>query len=174
VPTDRLTDSPDSPPTIPVPIGQWVVAAAPARIRTLLGSCVGVVLYDRAARLGGLAHIVLPSARGTVDHPGKYADTAIPAMVTELNRQLGSKLRARLTAKLVGGANMFQVDASARENSGLNIGQRNQEAVEQILNELTIPILARDIGGTSGRRLTLDTASGIVTIKVPGGVDYEL
>jgi len=69
---------------------------------------------------------------------------------------------------------MFQVDSTARENSGLNIGQRNQEAVEQILNELTIPILARDIGGATGRRLTLDTMSGIVTIKVPGGAEYEL
>jgi chemotaxis protein CheD len=174
VPTERQTNSLDSHTTIPVAIGQWVVAAAPARIRTLLGSCVGVVLYDRAARLGGLAHIVLPRARGTADHPGKYADTAIPAMIAEFNRQLGGKLRSRLTAKLVGGANMFQVDATARENSGLNIGQRNQEAVEQVLNELTIPILARDMGGTCGRRLTLDTTSGIVTIKVPGGVDYEL
>jgi chemotaxis protein CheD len=174
VPTQRLTDSPDSLTTIPVAIGQWVVAAAPAKIRTLLGSCVGVVLYDRAARLGGLAHIVLPNARGTVDHPGKYADTAIPAMVAEFNRQLEGKLRSRLTAKLVGGATMFQVNAAAQENSGLNIGQRNQEAVELILNELTIPILARDLGGASGRRLTLDTISGIVTIKVPGGMDYEL
>ena len=69
---------------------------------------------------------------------------------------------------------MFQVDAAAQENAGLNIGQRNQEAVELILNELTIPILGRDVGGASGRRLILDTTSGIVTIKVPGGVDYEL
>jgi chemotaxis protein CheD len=167
-------DSPDSLTTISVAIGQWVVAAAPTKIRTLLGSCVGVVLYDRAAKLGGLAHIVLPSARGTVDHSGKYADTAIPAMIAEFNRQLGGKLRSRLTAKLVGGATMFQVNAAAQENAGLNIGQRNQEAVELILNELTIPILGRDVGGASGRRLTLDTTSGIVTIKVPGGVDYEL
>jgi chemotaxis protein CheD len=174
VPTQRPMDSPDSLPTISVAIGQWVVAAAPVRIRTLLGSCVGVVLYHRAARLGGLAHIVLPRACGAVDHPGKYADMAIPTMLAEFNRQLEGKLRSRLTAKLVGGANMFQVDATAQENSGLNIGQRNQEAVEQILNELTIPILARDMGGASGRRVTLDTSSGIVTIKVPGGVDYEL
>jgi chemotaxis protein CheD len=169
-----LTDSPDSLTIIPVAIGQWAVAAAPARIRTLLGSCVGVVLYDRTAKLGGLAHIVLPKAHGPVDHPGKYADTAIPALIAEFDRQLGGKLHARLTAKLVGGATMFQVDATAREKSGLNIGQRNQEAVEQILNELAIPILARDMGGASGRRLTLDTASGVVTIKVPGGADYEL
>ncbi len=104
------TDSPDSVAIVSVAIGQWAVAAAPAKIRTLLGSCVGVVLYDRAAKLGGLAHIVLPSARGAVDHPGKYADTAIPAMIADFERRLGGKARSRLTAKLVGGASMFQVD----------------------------------------------------------------
>ena len=69
---------------------------------------------------------------------------------------------------------MFQMDPGLHESSGLNIGQRNQEAIEQILAALAIPIMARDVGGTTGRRLTLDTASGIVTIKVPGGADYEL
>jgi chemotaxis protein CheD len=132
------------------------------------------VLFDRAARLGGLAHIVLPRANGTVDHLGKYADTAIPALIAEFDRQLGGKVRARLIAKLVGGASMFQTDHNFRESSGLNIGLRNQEAIEQILVELAIPVMARDMGGTTGRRLTLDTASGIVTIKVPGGTVYEL
>ena len=102
----------DSPTIISVAIGQWTVAAAPAKIRTLLGSCVGVVLYDRVARLGGLAHIVLPSAHGVVDHPGKYADTAIPALIADFDRRLGGKVRPRLIAKLVGGANMFQMDPS--------------------------------------------------------------
>ena len=62
----------------------------------------------------------------------------------------------------------------APANPALNIGQRNQEAIERILDELRIPVLARDLGGTTGRRLTLDTASGIVAIKVPGGADYEI
>jgi chemotaxis protein CheD len=174
VPTLGPTESPDSLPLVAVAMGQWAVAAAPAKIRTLLGSCVGVVLYDRTARLGGVAHIVLPSARGALDHPGKYADTAIPAMITDFNRRLGGKANARLNAKLVGGANMFQVEPSARDNAGLNIGLRNQEAIEQILAALSISVIARDVGGTAGRRLTLDTASGIVTIRVPGGADYEI
>ena len=174
MPSQGSTDSADSPVIVSVAIGQWAVATAPTRIRTLLGSCVGVVLYDRVTRLGGLAHIVLPSAHGSVDHPGKYADTAIPTLVADFDRRLGGKIRPRLIAKLVGGANMFQMDPGIRENAGLNIGQRNQEAIEQILNRLTIPIIARDVGGTTGRRLTLDTASGIVTVRVPGGADYEL
>jgi chemotaxis protein CheD len=166
------TDPAESVEVVSVAIGHWAIAAAPAKMRTLLGSCVGVVLYDRVAKLGGLAHIVLPTNRGAVDHPGKYADTAIPAMIAELEHHLGGKARSRLIAKVAGGASMFQVNPGA--NSGLNIGQKNQEAIEQILAELRIPILARDLGGTAGRRLTLDTSSGAVAIKVPGGADYEI
>jgi chemotaxis protein CheD len=172
VPTSPATGSPESVEVVTVAIGQWAVAPAPALIRTLLGSCVGVVLYDRNSKLGGLAHIVLPAARGTVDHPGKYADTAIPGMIAEFERRLGPRTRMRLTAKLVGGASMFQVDTPA--DSTLNVGRRNQEAIEAILDALRIPVLARDLGGTTGRRLTLDTVSGIVAIKVPGGADYSI
>ncbi len=84
----------------------------------------------------------------------------------------GIPARIRLTAKLAGGASMFQVETSAE--STLNIGRRNREAIEAILDELKIPVLARDLGGTTGRRLTLDTVSGIVAIKVPGGADYSI
>jgi chemotaxis protein CheD len=157
---------------ISVAIGQWVVAQAPARVRTLLGSCVAVILHDRVVRLGGLAHIVLPDSRGSTQHPGKFADTAIPGMIGDMERQLQVKMRGRLVAKLVGGASMFP--SNGPPNAALNIGQMNQEAVERILGELMIPILARDLGGGSGRHLTLDTASGIVAIKIPGGGEYEL
>ncbi len=128
MPIPGSTDSADSLAVVSVAIGQWAVAAAPAKIRTLLGSCVGVVLYDRVAKLGGVAHIVLPSSRGAADQPGKYADTAIPAVIAELERRLGGKVRSRLIAKLVGGANMFQTAPEVRENSVLNIGQQNQAA----------------------------------------------
>jgi chemotaxis protein CheD len=174
VPIPGSIDPLDSAPIVAVAIGQWVIAAAPTKVRTLLGSCVGVVLYDRNVRLGGVAHIVLPAAGGITDQPGKYANTAIPGMIAEFNQRCGGTTSSRLIAKLVGGASMFQVESSARENCSLNVGQRNHEAIEQILRALAIPIIARDIGGTSGRRLTLDTASGIVTIKVPGGADYEI
>ena len=157
---------------VSVAIGQWAVATAPAKIRTLLGSCVGVILHDRVARLGGLAHIVLPDSRGATDHPGKFADTAIPAMIGEIERKFQVKANGRLVAKLVGGASMLTAGGNA--NPVLNIGLMNQEAVERILGEWRIPIMARDLGGASGRHLTLDTTSGIVAVRIPGGADYEL
>jgi chemotaxis protein CheD len=174
VPPLGLTGPLPSAEVISVAIGQWAIAAAPVRIRTLLGSCVGVVLYDRVVKIGGLAHIVLPEARGVLDHPGKYADTAIPGMILDFERRFGGNAKLRLVAKLVGGASMFRLQSVNGPNSGLNIGQRNQEAIEQILAELRIPILARDLGGETGRRMTLDTASGMITIRVPGGEEYEI
>ncbi|WP_250846846.1 chemotaxis protein CheD [Aquisphaera insulae] len=164
--------TPPPPEVLSVAIGRWAVAAAPTRIKTLLGSCVGVVLYDRVARVGGLAHIVLPDSRGATDQPGKFADTAIPGMVADMEKLLRVRTVGRLVAKVLGGASMFATSPQASQ--ALNIGRMNAEAVERILGELRIPIVARDTGGGSGRHLTLDTASGIVAIRIPGGSDHEI
>jgi chemotaxis protein CheD len=162
-------DSTASAEFLPAAMGRWAIASAPQKIRALLGSCVGVVLYDRVARLGGVAHIVLPDSRGAADHPGKYVDTAIPGMVDELGRRLGrGSIAGRLTAKVAGGASMFQADQS------MNIGQKNGEAVARALDALKIPIIASDLGGDAGRRLILDTFTGIVSIRIPGGAEYNL
>ena len=60
-----LTDKPVPPEEmISVLMGRWAVASAPTLIRTLLGSCAGVVLYDRMAKLGGVAHIVFAGFEG--------------------------------------------------------------------------------------------------------------
>jgi chemotaxis protein CheD len=163
------TDKPGPPEAmISVLMGRWAVASAPTLIRTLLGSCAGVVLYDRLARLGGVAHIVLPDSRGATDHPGKYANTAIPALIDDMERAAGRKIRPWITAKLFGGASMFQGGAS------IDIGRSNQVAVERILANLGVSVLARDMGGDAGRRLTFSTATGIVAVRIPGGADYEL
>jgi chemotaxis protein CheD len=154
---------------ISVAIGRWAVALAPTRLRTLLGSCVAVTLHDRVARIGGIAHILLPDSQGAPgDHPGKYADTAVPGLLADLERLVAARARARLTAKLIGGASMFPT-AQAE-----GIGDRNRKAVEMILSRLGIAVVARDLGGVSGRRVTLDTASGRVSVKIPGGSEYEI
>ena len=86
-----------------VRIAEIVASKAPARLRTVLGSCIGVALYDRRAGIGGLAHVMLPDSRGEVKMPGKFADTAIPALVEKLT-QAGA---GKLSAKIAGGANML-------------------------------------------------------------------
>ncbi len=153
---------------VSVPIARWATVAAPSCLRTLLGSCVGVAVYDLTARVGGLAHVLLPDSRGQTDQPGKYADTAILALVAEIEAKLKGKPRSRLVAKIAGGANMFAT------TSAMSIGEQNVLATESILSRMDIKILARHTGGETGRRMTLDPKTGVVEIRIPGGGDVTL
>lgn len=147
-------------------MGEMSVARDGEELRTLLGSCIGLALYDRRHKVGGLAHIVLPKARGKTDRPGKFVDTAIPTLIAEMEQLAGGALK--LTAKMAGGASMFTTTVAA------NIGLQNMESCEQLLGELGITILARHCGGEQGRRMSLDTANGKVVIEIVGQDPIEL
>ena len=151
-----------------VKMGEIAVARDGGLLRTLLGSCLGVVLYDRRLRAAAMAHIVLPESRGQREHPGKFADTAIPEMIRRLGSLLGDQ-PLKLTAKIAGGANMFAVN-----NAAVTIGQQNVSAVEKLLDERRILIIGRHLGGTQGRRMVLDVATGVVSIDVVGATSTEL
>ena len=141
-------------------MGKMSVARGGDRLRALLGSCVGLTLFDRRNKAGGLAHIVLPRAPAETDSPGKYVDTAIPRLIEEMQSMVGGELR--LSAKIAGGACMFSHATSA------SIGQQNIQACERLLRELGIPVVAKHCGGTQGRRMSLDTATGHVLIEIVG------
>lgn len=145
-----------------LPMGEIAVARTSGVLRTLLGSCLGLALYDRRFKVGGLGHIVLPSSLGRAERPGKFADTAVPSMIQQM-QELAGEERLKLCAKIAGGANMF-----TGGDTGNTIGVQNVQAVECLLAELRIPIIGRHCGGEQGRRMMLDTATGIVTIDIVG------
>ncbi len=146
---------------VSVPIGGLATASGTGSLRTFLGSCVGVAIYDRRLRLGGLAHVVLPDSQGNDLQPGKYADTAVPFLVDELTR-LARGAELRLTARLVGGAKMFAFQ------TGPTVGDRNVAALEACLATAGIPIVARDCGGSKGRHMTIEIPSGQITVESVG------
>jgi chemotaxis protein CheD len=145
-----------------LPMGEIAVAQSSGILRTLLGSCLGLALYDRRHKIAALGHIVLPNSLGKTHPPGKFADTAVPAMIAHMQEFVAVQ-RLNLHAKIAGGANMF-ISADSRTT----IGVQNVEAVERILDELRIPIIGRHCGGEQGRRMTLDAATGSVTIDMVG------
>jgi chemotaxis protein CheD len=149
-----------------VRMGEMRVDRDGGTLRTLLGSCVGLALYDRRRKIGGLAHIVLPDSRGKTDRPGKFVDLAIPALIEQMEKLAGEKLR--LTARIAGGASMFATSTAG------NIGQQNAESCRQTLSNLRIPVLASDCGGEKGRRMSFDTENGNVVIEIVGQEPIEL
>ncbi len=111
--------------TINVKISDYQVTKAPIKLKTTgLGSCVGVVVFEPSKHVAGMAHVMLPSSELSRDltfNLVKYADTALPVMVTELIQSFGVK-RGHLKAKIAGGAQMFQFTG---KSEALRIGLRN-------------------------------------------------
>jgi chemotaxis protein CheD len=132
-----------------------------------LGSCIGLALLDRRATVAGLAHVVLPAAEGRAGAPGKFADTAVPALLDAV-LGLGAR-RMRVEAVMVGGASMFSFGGN-----GLEVGQRNDTAVREELAKLRIPVAASETGGSKGRTVRVDVETGLVTSKAAGEAEVEL
>jgi chemotaxis protein CheD len=128
-----------------------------------LGSCVGIALYDPASKIGGLAHIMLPdsSQARPADNKAKFANTAIPAMLDDMVKMGAS--RAKVTAKIAGGAQMFTFANSATEV--MRVGERNVEAVKEVLKKLQVKIIAEDTGKNYGRTVELKLDTGAFRIK---------
>ncbi|MBD7983553.1 chemotaxis protein CheD [Sporosarcina sp. Sa2YVA2] len=148
---------------IRVGIADMNIVNMPNTIRTSgLGSCVGVVLYDEVKKIAGLLHVMLPdSSLGRSDNINlaKFADTGIYALM-ELLKAEGVRPLS-LKAKIAGGAQMFQFGTS----DSIRIGPRNVEAVKKELARLSIPIIAEDTGGSSGRTIEFDPATKMLSIR---------
>lgn len=128
-----------------------------------LGSCIGICLHDPVLKLGALVHIMLPvnmeAGRKT---PMKYADTGIRETLRLMESKGAS--RNRITAKIAGGAKMFEVGSSSLGN----IGQRNIESVHINLKKEGIRLLKEDVGGSVARTLLFDVNSGLGCVRSYG------
>jgi chemotaxis protein CheD len=133
-----------------------------------LGSCIGLALVDKRAAIAGLAHVVLPASDGRGGTPGKFANTAVEALIAEL-LGLGAR-RIALEAVLVGGASMFKFGTGG----GMEVGQRNEEAVRAELARLRIPVAAADTGGSRGRTIRVAVGSQAVTSRAAGEREVAL
>jgi chemotaxis protein CheD len=130
-----------------------------------LGSCVAIMLHDPAARVGGLAHILLPSrslSRGS-DNPGRFPQTAVPALLERM-AGLGAD-RRRVTARLVGGAAMF---ASIAPAGSIQMGDRNLIAAREVLTSHAIPVVGELVGGEQGRSVWFEVGRGTIRVRSVG------
>ena len=147
-------------------VAEWAAERGDAIIVTLgLGSCVAIMLHDRQACAGAMAHILLPSqslARDTTN-PARFPETAVPLLVERLTT-LGAEPR-RLVAKLAGGASMF---AQLMTPGTIQMGERNIVAAREALRQAGIPVTREAVGGGAGRSVRFHVADGRVEIRAVG------
>jgi chemotaxis protein CheD len=135
-----------------------------------LGSCIGVTIYDPAAKVGGLLHYMLPESstnpEKAKENPYMFADTGIPLLFKEAYNLGGEK--RRMQVKVTGGAQLL-------DDSGyFNIGKRNYMALRKILWANNVLIQAEEVGGQVNRTVRLEVATGKVWVKNSGKGEGEL
>ena len=139
-------------------------------LQAFLGTCVGVTLYDKTARVGGLIHILLPepvSSEGSL-FPEKYASTAMPIFIQALCDAGADK--KNLSAVIAGGALVGPID---ERDLALDIGGRSVDVVRQFLSREHIPVERSETGGFFTCCLSLDLVTGETRIDPAGHERYE-
>ncbi len=143
--------------------GEVWFGAAPARVRTLLGSCVALTLWHPALRIGGMCHFLLPgrgapAPAATAALDGRYGDEAFALLLREIRRRGAAP--AQFEAKLFGGGRMFAAAAA-----GIDLQQRNVAQARALVQAHGLALRAEHLGGADHRHVVLDLATGDVWMR---------
>jgi len=153
-------------PEVYVQPGESHLVKEPAIMRTVLGSCVGIVFMVPRLGIGALCHPMLPRcpahslARITVTAGRRYVDFAIRDMARQLD-SIGA-LRSEAQVKLFGGGDVLSVTEA---NSRPTVGRLNCEAALRVLKEEGFSVTASRLGGNEGVNIQFETGTGEVLLR---------
>jgi chemotaxis protein CheD len=153
-----------------VGIADMAVATSPDEVLVTyaLGSCLGIMVHDPVAGVGGLLHVMLPTS--TIDatkaerSPHMFVDTGVPALFKACYRHGAQK--PRMVVKVAGGAFTGGDESADR----FQIGKRNVIALKKLLWKNGVMLHAEDVGGALSRTVLLHNHSGEVVVRSNGAV----
>ncbi|MCX8069020.1 MAG: chemotaxis protein CheD [Thermodesulfovibrionales bacterium] len=138
--------------------GELFAKKDPYLVTTILGSCISVCLYDPILRIGGINHYMLALWNGEGLATPRYGNIAIAKLINKM-LELGAS-KDRLRAKVFGGAAVLQGSGGL-----MGVGERNIIIAEDMLADEGIPIVAKDVGGTLGRKIIFNTETSEILLK---------
>ena len=149
----------ESPSLLVAGIGEMVLSTSSDAhlVAYGLGSCIALAAWDPRAKVGGLAHFMLPSGPASDGSPVKFIDPGLDTFFSALEAQ--GAVANRCILKAAGAAAMLTV------GGGLAIGKRNAETMQAALTEKGLTLTAAALGGSTGRTVQLDVADGRFLIK---------
>jgi putative nucleotidyltransferase with HDIG domain len=144
--------------------------AKESKLFAVLGSCVGVAIFDKHSNIGGLVHLALPEPVSDInpDNATAYASTGLPTFINTLLSE-GAK-GDQLEAVVAGGALTAPI---SQTDINLDLGGRTTDKVLEILNQNKIKIIQSDTGGYNGCTLVLDPTNWSTEIRpaIPDAVN---
>ena len=134
------------------------VSKDPYHVTTILGSCVAVCFWDPVIKAGAINHYMLPLWNGQGLASPKFGNIAIKKTIEKM-LTLGCNI-TNIKAKVFGGGEILET-----KSTPFNIGFRNVEIAQNLLDEYNIPIISSSIGGNKGRKILFNTSTGEVKHK---------
>ena len=129
-----------------------------------LGSCLGLMVYDPVAKIGGLLHAMLPLSKinqqRAAANPFMFVDTGVPALFKALYGIGGQK--KQMIVKAAGCGSLLG------KNELFNIGKRNYVMLKKLLWKNNLMLAADDVGGTESRTVQFSISTGQVLVSSNG------
>lgn len=136
--------------------GDVHVSKSKMHLKTVLGSCIAVCLYDGKLKRGGMNHFVHAYSNGE-KKGNKYGDISMTELINSL-LESGSSC-TDLIASVYGGA-------SGHWNSSIEPpGSLNKKIALKILGDYGIPVISEDTGGCFGRTVIFNTESNEISVE---------
>jgi chemotaxis protein CheD len=134
-----------------------------------LGSCLGLMVYDPVAQVGGMLHAMLPLSKINPQkaeaNPFMFVDTGVPKLFKKIYSMGGQK--ARLVVKAAG------CGQPLGKNEMFKIGESNYTILKKLLWKNGMLLTAEAVGGSDGRTVYFDLSTGR-TIISSKGLESEL
>ncbi len=147
--------------------GEIFISDKPVVVKTVLGSCISVTMFNSRLRIGAICHGMLPECdemngcNCDGDEGVRYVDCSIRNMLEKLH-SFGI-LNNEIEVKMFGGADMFKTIRG--KPNPMNVGEQNIKAAFKIMGDSNLRLAASDIGGPSGRALMFIPNTGEVFLK---------
>lgn len=145
---EKITQKTKGFPTYTVIGGEFAVApdGEDVALKTLLGSCVALMFYDRKRKVKAMNHFLLPDTNDN-SNDMKYGLYSVEAMLNEMYKRGCSK--SDIVAKISGGADIMNLNI---KNS---IGARNVEFAKEFCQKEGFRIISEHVRGEHGRLILL-------------------
>lgn len=142
--------------------GDFRFATSPTRLRTILGSCVGVTLWHPTRKIGAMCHFMLPSRRRlSGELNGKYGDEALEMFIQQARAHHTEPEEYQL--KLFGGGEMFP--HHKRDVHFSDVARMNIHAALELADSYDLDVIAQDLGSTGHRNVIFDLRNGHVWVR---------
>lgn len=144
---------------VTIHVGDVHAAVHPTLVKTLLGSCIAVYLWDPERRVGGMNHFMLPRAMGSVgDDPARFGVHAMDLLIGAIMKAGGDRRQFR--AKVFRAGHVLDL-----ADSGETVPRRNIAFFRAFLGDEGFPVAAEDLSGASARLVHFQTDSGRAFVK---------